>query len=172
MWWLLEWPRSDLTLRHIREGSALGPKLEEKDFQESVLLFLTRNRVLALSCLSLMRSEMFFEIWYVLSALFFCLIASLISSFHQGTLLFLIEFEVLPIAISAALIMDSEMKLVSFSIVLVSDWVLSCISVSTRLEKNAQSAFFNFHLWEGVGDSVLVDSRDIIIGRWSLSYIS
>lgn len=89
---------------------------------------------------------MFFEIWYVLSALCFCLIESLISSFHQGTLLFLNEFKVFPIATSAALIMDSEMKVVSSSIVLVSDWVLSCINVSTRVEKNDQSAFFNFHL--------------------------
>lgn len=124
MRWFLEWPRSDLTLRHIREGSALGSKLEENVFQESALLLLTRYRVLALSCLSLMKSEMFFEIWYVLSALFFCLIGSLISSFHQGTLLFLNEFEVFPFAISAALIMDSEMKLVSFPIVLVSVWNL------------------------------------------------
>jgi hypothetical protein len=85
MYWFLEWPWSDPTLRHIKDWSALGPKLEAKVFQESVLPLLTKNRVLALSYLSLMRLKVLFEIWNVLSALFFYLIKSLISLLHQGT---------------------------------------------------------------------------------------
>lgn len=75
-------------------------------------------------------------------------------------------------AISAALVMDSEMKVISSSIMLVSDWGLSCIKESTKVLKKSQSGFFNFHLYEEGGDGVLVDRSVIRIGRWSLSYIS
>lgn len=172
MLWFLEKPRSDPTLRHIRAESALGPKQDVKVFQESVLLLLTRYRVFALSCLSFMRSDMFFELWKVLRALFFCLINSFIWSFHQGTRFLFEELVDFPMVTSAALIMDSEMKVVSSSIVLVSDWGFTCIKESTRVLKKAQSGFFNFHLYErGVG-SVFVDKSVIRIGKWSLSYIS
>jgi hypothetical protein len=64
------------------------------------------------------------------------------------------------------------MKVVSSSIVLVSDCGFSCINVSTSEKKKSHFGFFNFHLCvEGVG-SVLVVSRDISIGKWSLLYIS
>lgn len=100
-----------------------------------------------------------------MSALFFCFIKSLISSFHQGTWFFLTGLEVFLIAISAALVMDSKMKVVSSSIVLVSDWGLSCINVSTSVEKKGQSGFFNLHLCVKECASVLVDSSVIRIGK-------
>jgi len=76
---------------------------------------------------------------------------------------------VFPIEISAALIMDSKMKVVSSYIVVISDWGFSCINVSTRIEKNSQFGFFNFHLDAKEGGSVLVDSSVIKIDKWSLS---
>ena len=69
-----------------------------------------------------------------------------ISSFHHGTKFFLTTFVVFPIDISAALVIDSEMKVASSSIELVSDCDFSCINVSTSVEKRSQSGFFNLHL--------------------------
>ena len=50
--------------------------------------------------------------------------------------------------------------------------MFSSMKVSSRLEKNPQSGFFNNHLGVEDVDRVLVESRVIRIGRWSLSYIS
>ena len=72
---------------------------------------------------------MLFEIWNVLSAKFFFLIESLISSLHQGTWFFLHGFVDFPIEISAALVMESEINVISSSIEVDSDCVLQHESV-------------------------------------------
>lgn len=159
MQWFLGWPRIALTLRQIKDGSALGPRPEVNNFQDLILPLLTRYRVLALSCFSFIWSDVLLEIWNALRAMFFFLIESLISSLHQGTWFFLREFVDFPIEISAALIMESEINVISSSIEVVSDWVFSSMKVSTRLEKNPQSGFFNNHLGVEDGDRVLVESR-------------
>ncbi|KAL4147975.1 hypothetical protein QTP88_002283 [Uroleucon formosanum] len=55
--------------------------------------------------------------------------------------------------------MESEINVISSSIEVESDWVFSRMKVSTRLEKNPQSGFFNNHLGVEEGDRVLVESR-------------
>lgn len=127
---------------------------------------------LALSCFSLMKfsCELFF--FKVLSALFLFLMASLIFSFHHGTLGFL-KFALLSIVFCAIDVICVLNFCVASSMFDQSLSPISLDSSSSRSVNNFQFGFFRFHLciWLYLASVCLVYNL-MFIGRWSLLYIS
>ncbi|CAI6356205.1 unnamed protein product [Macrosiphum euphorbiae] len=109
-------PRKDLILLHTELGSLLGPMVEVKIFHEDALLCFTRYFVFARSSFRRIWSSVLPVFWNRFNAIFFSLIDSLIWGFHHGTLLLFEVPFVLPIAVSAALVMELVMWTTSFSI--------------------------------------------------------